>query len=63
MAQQLTMQDLVDYRAFLELQKDDFVLDPEEEKRKQEVEKKKRIKEKIRKMAEIESKQKPRRLR
>jgi len=43
------MQDLVDYKAFLELQKDNFVLDPVAEK-------KKRIKQKVRRMAELESK-------
>jgi len=42
------MQDLVDYKAFFELQKDNFVLDPVAEK-------KKRLKEKMRKLAEIES--------
>jgi len=43
------MQDLVDYKAFLELQKDNFVLDPV-------VEKKKAIKRKVKRMAELESK-------
>jgi len=48
-AQQLTMQDLVDYKAFLELQNDKFVLDPKAEK-------KKAMKRKIRMQAEIEAK-------
>lgn len=45
------MQDLVDYRAFMELQKDNFVLDPVAEKRK-------KIKEQIKRMAEMDKKQK-----
>jgi|WetSurMetagenome_2_1015567.scaffolds.fasta_scaffold00567_22 hypothetical protein len=49
-ASQLTLQDIIDYKAFLELQRDNFVLDPEAEK-------KKKIKESVKKMIEADKQQ------